>query len=95
MPAIGIALGVEERARRRSVIAQDCGRRAPGGPVGGVDPGEQRRPDREGDALIPGSRWSQSAGWGVACISYQRSNERSWLCGPYPEAAEQGSGVEA
>ena len=35
MPAIGIALGVEERARRRSVIAQDRGRGAAGGPGGG------------------------------------------------------------
>ncbi len=48
MPAIGIALGVEERARRRSVIAQDRGRRAPGGPAGRVDPGQERRPDRAG-----------------------------------------------
>ena len=48
-PAIGIALGVEERARRRSVFAQDGGRRAPGGPAGGVDPGEQR-------LALPGGR---------------------------------------
>ena len=46
------AWAVEERAGRRSDIAQDRGWRAPGGLVGGVDPGQQRRPDREGDALI-------------------------------------------
>ena len=51
-------LAVEERARRRSVIAQDRGRRAPGGPAGGVDPGQERRPDRKGiRATITGSTW--------------------------------------
>ena len=40
-------LGRRGRARRCSLIAQDRGRRAPGGPAGGVDPGQERRLDRE------------------------------------------------
>ena len=49
--AMSPTLVIQERARRRSVIAEDRGRRAPGGPAGGVDPGQERRPDREGDPL--------------------------------------------
>ena len=44
MPAIGIALGVEQR-ETASVIAQDRGRRAPGGPAGRVDPGQGAAPN--------------------------------------------------
>ena len=52
MPAIGIALG--RRGACETAFSHCAGPRlaSPGRPSGrGIDPGEQRRPDREGDAL--------------------------------------------